>query len=267
MKRILTVNFPDFLAEFLKAKLAWEDIEVESPVNNRDAYLPLVTSLPDLVLVSVVSAFSEVWDFLRRKQEHLSARRIPVFILGPSLPPDKIALLRQYGVINYFTKPVPFDTLIAAIAQLLNTPIALDPTPCTIEVRCTDACVYVAISQGLNYDKIPLLRLRLNELFDQSGEKKQGLPKIVVEIKGLSFTFLDGINLEQLMDNITPVKSRLPANNSTIVSGDAFVRDFIAGHPQYTGIEVRTDLPDGSSAPDKKPNDAAYFMDLRFSRS
>ncbi|MDR3283789.1 MAG: hypothetical protein LBS97_01255 [Treponema sp.] len=247
MKQILVINFPDFLADFLKAKLAWEDIILESPMGNRDAYLPLISSMPDLVIISIADSIAEYDNFLQAKQQNLSVQKIPIFVLGPPLTQNMTAKLRQYGVVKYFSKPVKFTVFLNALGQFLGVPIALDPTPCGLQIRWTQSGILVSVTGGLNYDQIPLLRLWLSELLDAKRAQHQQKLQMIVQIRDFSFSFLDGVNIEMLLNSIAS-DPRLPPRNITLISGDAFLGALIAGHEAYNSITLCSELPKSASS-------------------
>ena len=57
----------------------------------------------------------------------------------------------------------------------------------------------------------------------------------------LMLSFVDGINLEYLLDTILS-ETRIQKKNIKILSLDSFIPAFLDGHPQYNEIKVVTDL-------------------------
>ena len=91
---------------------------------------------------------------------------------------------------------------------------------------------------GLNREKITLLKYKLSEMIDNN---KLVVPKIILMMSDLSLSYVDGLNLELLLDNITADR-RVLRRNIKILSFDTFVRDFIDGHPVYEGVKVVKEL-------------------------
>lgn len=61
-------------------------------------------------------------------------------------------------------------------------------------------------------------------------------------MSSLTLSFVDGANLEMLLDNILS-DARIQPKNLKIITLDSFTKDLVAGHPQYTGVQVATSLP------------------------
>ena len=68
-------------------------------------------------------------------------------------------------------------------------------------------------------------------------------PKIILMMTNLDLTFVDGANIELLLDNVLAAPKVLP-KNVKVLSFNAFIRELISGHPEYEGIEVVTELSD-----------------------
>ena len=228
MKQVLIIDAPPLFREFLKDKLKNENIQVEIAQTDRDASIKLISNLPDLVIIDIADDFAPLTEFLARKQDDPNAKRIPIIITGPRIDNDKISVLAQSGVIKYFTKPIKFDLFFESIGQVLHSRFTLDTTP----------CVLVEVSEGLNREKLSLLKYKLTEIIDAN---KMEHPKFILMITNLSLSFVDGANLEMLFDNIIADK-RLEKKNIKVLSMDPFVADFVSGHVDYNGIEVVNSL-------------------------
>ena len=238
MKKVLIIDAPPLFREFLKEKLATEKIEVDIAQGNRDAFTKLVSGLPDLVIINVPDSFDSLIEFLEKKRIDPNASGIPVILTGPILENDQIKKLPYYNVIKYFNKPVKFDIFFEAIGRILRTIFPLDTTPCILEVHLNDNIIFIEIAQGLNREKIALLKYRITEMIDDNNLTT---PKVVLMMTDLSLSFVDGANLEYLLDNLI-ADSRVLRKNVKILSLDSFTKDLISGHSQYEGIEVAENL-------------------------
>jgi len=66
-------------------------------------------------------------------------------------------------------------------------------------------------------------------------------PKVILMMTNLDLTFVDGSNLEQLLDNVL-ANPKIQNKNVKVLSFNTFTRDLISGHPRYSGVETATNL-------------------------
>jgi len=238
MKRVLIIDAPPLFREFLKEKLSHEKVNVEIAHIKRDAFTKLVSSLPDLLIIDLSVSIREIIDFLTKKNEDPNASRIPVFMTGPIIAQDQISLLSQFNVVKYFNKPIKFDVFFESIGKVLKTGFSIDTTPCILEIHLNNDIIFIEIAQGLNREKISLLKYRISEIIEQNNIT---IPKIILMMTDLSLSFVDGANLEFLLDNVI-ADTRIQKKNIKILSLDSFTKELVRGHSQYDGIEVVTNL-------------------------
>ena len=238
MKSVLIVDAPPMLREFLKEKFAAENITVEVAEAQRDALPKFLSLLPDLVIVNIENSVSDVEDFLAKKQADPNGKKVPVIVSGPVITHEEASDLVQYGVIKYFTRPIQFDLFFDSIGRVLHSAFAIDSTPCVLDMHLNHHIIFIEIAKGLNREKISLLKYKIADLIQKNS---LNLPKLVLMMSDLSLSYVDGLNLELLLTNITEDK-RVLRRNIKILSFDPFVSDFIEGHPLYEGIEVVQDL-------------------------
>lgn len=226
------------LREFLKEKFAAENISVEVAEAQRDALPKFLSVLPDLVIVNIENSVSDVEDFLAKKQADPNGKKVPVIVSGPVITHEEASDLVQYGVIKYFTRPIQFDLFFDSIGRVLHSAFAIDSTPCVLDMHLNHHIIFIEIAKGLNREKISLLKYKIADIIQKNNLT---LPKLVLMMSDLSLSYVDGLNLELLLTNITEDR-RVLRRNIKILSFDPFVSDFIEGHPLYEGIEVVQDL-------------------------
>lgn len=238
MKKVLLIDAPPLFREFLKEKLSIEKIDVDIAHGNRDAFTKLVSTLPDLVVVYSPDNFQDLIDFLDKKKYDPNASRIPVILIGPPLEADQLEALPSYNVLKYFNKPVKFDIFFESIGRVLRTNFSIDTTPCILELHLNENIIFVEVAQGLNREKLALLKYRISEMIDNNHLIA---PKVILMMTDLSLCFVDGANLEYLLDNII-ADSRVIRRNVKVLSLDSFTKELIKGHKKYEGIEVAENL-------------------------
>lgn len=238
MKQVLLIAAPPLFNEFFKEKLTAENIKVEIALGIRDAYTKTVSILPDLIIVHVPEKYSNLRDYFDQKSRNPNAKSIPIILTGPVLKKEQLTELPSFNVVKYFNKPIKFEIFFDFIGKILKMPLTLDPTPCILELHLNENIIFIEIAQGFNLEKISLLKYKITEMIDSNKIKE---PKVVFMMTDIELNFTDSINLEQLLINVT-ADFRIKSSNIKILTINPFVRDFIAGHEEFTEIEVVENL-------------------------
>ena len=240
MKSVLVIDAPPMMREFLTEKLSAEGVIVEIADGQRDALPKFLSVLPDLVILNVEHSVSDILEFLDKKQSDPNGKKIPVIMAGPVIDHDEVSDLVQYGVIKYFNRPIRYDLFFDSVGRVLHTSFSVDTTPCVLDMHLNKDIIFIEIAKGLNREKITLLKYKLAEIIESNNLP---LPKLILMMSDLSLSYVDGLNLELLLENITADR-RILRRNIKILSFDTFVSDFIEGHPIYDGIKVVQNLSD-----------------------
>src|SRR5574344_299911 len=238
MKQVLIIDASPMFREFLKEKLTAEKVAVETTNGKRDAFTKLISILPDLVIIDVQDSMEDLIDFLESKHADPNARLIPIIISGPIIEREKVSMLTQFGVVKYFTKPIKFDIFFESIGKILKASFSIDITPCVLEIHLNGHIIFIEIAQGMNREKLALLKYKLPELIEANRIIN---PKVILMMTDLQLSFVDGANLELLLDNVC-ADPRILKKNIKVLSLDSFTSELIDGHPQYSGIEVTNNL-------------------------
>ena len=237
-KQVLIINAAPMFREFLREKLNSENVGVEVADGRLDSFSKVVRILPDLIVIDVENSFEEIMDLLERKAADPNAKRIPVIVSGPVMERAQIASLVQYGVVKYFSKPIKFDIFFEAIGKILRVNLSMDTTPCVLEIHHNGNIIFVEVAQGLNREKISLLKYKISEMIDAYKIRD---PKLIVMMTNLQLSFVDGINVELLLDTVTS-DERIHRRNIKVLSLESFMDEFLDGHGEYTGVKVIKDL-------------------------
>ncbi len=238
MKNVLVIDAPPMLREFLKEKLSSENVDVEIADSQRDALPKFLSILPELVIINIEHSVGDVLDFLEKKQADPNGKKIPIIMTGPLIEQYEVTDLVQYGVIKYFTRPIKFDIFFDSVGRVLHSAFAIDTTKCVLDLHLNNDIIFIEIAMGLNREKITLLKYKISEMIDNNNLM---VPKIILMMSDLSLSYVDGLNLELLLNNITADR-RVLRRNIKVLSFDKFVYDFIDGHPVYDGIQVVKEL-------------------------
>lgn len=238
MKSILLIDGSPLFQDFLRDKVSAEQVGLEC-ASSRDAYTKMLSILPDLIIIEIETAITEdLTLLLEKKHTDPNAKRIPIIITGPVMDRSKVANLVEFGVVKYFTKPIKFEVFFEAIGRILKMPLSMDTTPCILDIHLNGSIIFVEIAQGLNREKLMLLKYKLAQIIDRY---KINFPKVILMLTNLQLTFVDGANLELLLDNITCGK-KIANKYIKILSFDDYVKELVKGHPEYTGMVVSQNL-------------------------
>lgn len=240
MAKVLIIDAAPMFRDFIRDKLVSERIEVET-ATNRDAYMKVINTLPDLIILNLEKEGDEspvnenLLDFFQKKRRDPNAGRTPVIVIGPVIEREEVAKLIPFGVIKYFTKPIKFDVFFESLGKILKGRFIVDPTPCVLDLHLNNNIIFIEIAMGLNREKISLLKYKIAELIEKNGLTH---PKVVLMMTSLSLSFVDGLNLELLLNNVIADKSHIVNSYVKVLSLDPIVSELVEGHTEYTGIEV-----------------------------
>ena len=115
----------------------------------------------------------------------------------------------------------------------------MDSTPCVLDIHRNGNIIFIEVAQGLNREKLALLKFKLAEMIEQEDLEN---PKVIIMLSSLDLTFIDGLNLEFMIDNVLD-NPKIHRKNLKILSLSSFVHELIDGHTEYAGIEVSNNLP------------------------
>ena len=239
MKKVLIIDSHQLFRDFLKQKLSVDQIEVTLTQENRDSYPKMLTLLPNLVILDMGEDRVEEMAFLEKKLGDPNTASIPTIITGPSAEKSSIASLAKYGVIKYFAKPIQFDVFFEAIGKVLHIPLSMDTTPSVLDLHRNNSIIFIELAVGLNREKIALLQYKLTEMIETEEIES---PKVLIMLTNLELTFVDGYNLEFLLDNVLACP-KVHTKHVKILSLSPFLKDLLDGHEAYNGIEMSNNLP------------------------
>lgn len=239
MKKVLIIDSHQLFRDFLKNKLSLDQIEVTLSQQNRDGDTKMISTLPNLVIMDMGEDNKNEMDLLEKKASDINTVNIPVIIMGPVAERANIASLAKYGVIKYFAKPIQFDVFFDAIGKVLKIPLSMDLTPSVLDIHHNGNIIFIEFAQGLNQEKLSLLQYKLTDMIEHEGIES---PKVIIMFTGLDLSFVDGCNIEFLIENILACP-KIHTKNVKILSTNKFIADLIEGHKAYAGIEVSDNLP------------------------
>ena len=182
MKKILVIEESPLVREYLSKKLADYGIEVIQSANGLDGMLKMRSELPDLIIMDYMLTRKSALEVLQEKQRNPNLGNVPVILMASKLSSQHIVELARYGVKKVFNKPLKLDALLDALSEFLGLTLTLDPTPSIIEAHFNDDILFIEVAQGLNTEKIVLLKYKIRELLSLYNLK---VPKVLIMLAGL----------------------------------------------------------------------------------
>ena len=238
MKQVLLIDDSNVFRDYLKDKLDAKHVSVTIGVGPLDSMSKMRTLLPDLAILDFGTNRKNVFDLLEQKKVDPNAKDIPTIVLAQHMDKHDLSLLASYGIKKIIPKPLKIDQLFGAITEAIHVDFDIDETPCILEARVNDNIIFIEIAQGLNREKIELLKYKIRELIALYNLVS---PKILIMMTDLSLSFVDGPNLELLMESVM-ADQNVRNKNIKILTLDGFVKDFIDGSKAYADIQIVTDL-------------------------
>jgi DNA-binding response OmpR family regulator len=240
MKHVLIIDESPLFREYLRMKLSDNGIDVSAAINGLDGISKMRSNPPDLIIMdyNLNKSRQSSMDVLKEKKSNPNTSAIPVIITAKKIDQRNIIELVQYNVKKVFSKPIKIDTLLLTLTDLLGVKFEVDETPCIIEAHINDDIVFIEIAQGLNRDKLDLLRFKIVELIELYEIR---VPKVIVMISDITMGFADAPNLQKLLDTVLQA-SRANHRHVRILTKDEFAKKFIKGQKEYDDIEVVSNL-------------------------
>jgi DNA-binding response OmpR family regulator len=237
-KRILVIDESSLFRDFLKQKLEEYGFEIEAAVNGLDGWSKLRGDPPDLVVMDYYLSRISSLELLQKKSEDKNVAEVPVVMASARIDREKIIQVARYNVRKFFTKPIKVDALLMTVADLLGVKLDLDNTPSIIEAHFNDEILFVEVAQGLNREKIELLRYKIKELLELYEVKT---PKVLLMMSSIEVTPQDSLKLATLIQNIVEYSGARKQNIKILTNSD-YVSRYIENSDDFSEIEVTNSL-------------------------
>ena len=238
MKHILIIEEPSLFRDYLRLKLEENYVEVSLCINAAEGISRMRKTIPDLIIIDYQLGRHVVMEMLKQKKADQGTANIPVIITAQRIEEKQLLAMVPYNVKKVFTKPVKVDSLFVTLSEALGIPFRIDESPCIVDVHLNDNTIFIEIAQGLNHDKLDLLRFKIIELIDLHKIK---VPRVIIMLSDIKLGFADTANMQKLLDTVFQA-SRVKQRNIRILTKDDFVHQFIKGQKEYEDIEVTTNL-------------------------
>ena len=239
MKQALVIDENPAFCEYLRTKLTENKVDVEIAGKTFEGIAKVRMELPDVVIIDYDLSRQGCFEVLQAKKANPNTVNVPVIVTAHQIDQKKIVELTPYNVKKVFTKPIKIDALFATLSEILQIPFkSIDDSPGIVEVHVNENILFVELAMGLNRDKLDLLMFKIMELIELCSIRN---PKIILMLSDMVLSFADAPNLQKLLDVVISA-SRAMLQNIRVLTKDDYVRKFIEGKKEYSGIEVVSNL-------------------------
>lgn len=238
MKHILVIDESQLFRDYLKRKLEDYGFQVSVAVSGLDGISRLRSEIPDLLITDYHLTRKSAIEVLKEKNGDPNTANIPVIMASAKIDRDKLVEIATYNVKKFLTKPIRVDALLNAVSEVLDVPVGIDTTPCIVEAHVNDDILFIEVAQGLNREKIDLLRYKIHELLDLYELAK---PKVLIIMTSIEVSTSDSIKLTALFSTVLEATGTIKKYIKVLTASD-HVKDFLFERPDYNGIEVTASL-------------------------
>lgn len=248
MKNVLMIDCPTSLAELLAGKFAEDKIEVSIVQGKLDSVTRMIGSLPDLAITYIRKEEDEksIIEWLTRIHSDINASRTPIIAIGTSRDVHELTDFTKLGVRKFFVTPFKFDLFFYYIENILQMRFVIDRTQGIVNLHVNNNMLFIEISKAINRAKVSILHYIITEAIDALALQ---MPLILLVIESIDLTYVDGINIEYILDTIIKTKGVL-MKNIKVITNNAFVKELIEGHTNYESVEVLGDARSALTAID-----------------
>jgi DNA-binding response OmpR family regulator len=238
VKTVLVIDETTQFREYLRTKLEDNNAEVITAVNGLDGLSKLRNNHPDLLIMDYNLSRQGCMEILKQKRASPPLAPIPVIITAQQLDQKKILELVPYNVKKVFTKPIKIDALLSTLQEILGITFSIDTSPGIVEVHVNEDIIFIEITEGLNRDKLELLRFKIIELIELYMIK---IPKLINMVSGFTMSIADEPNILRLL-SVVLKSSQAKQKNVRILTRDEYFKTYINEHRDYQDVEVVSNL-------------------------
>ncbi|HTP52633.1 MAG TPA: response regulator [Anaeromyxobacteraceae bacterium] len=115
--------------EMLTLALELEGFEVSQAANGLRLISAMHVDRPDVILLDVMMSWIDGFELCRAIKKNPTFGDIPVIFISARKSPEDERTGLEAGALDYFTKPLDVDRLIARIRQILASRQTREPAP------------------------------------------------------------------------------------------------------------------------------------------
>ncbi len=237
-KTILVIEGADLVRKYLLKKLGEYGFEVLEAKTGFEGLIKLKNDRPDLVIMEYLLPKVSGLQILEEKSKNKPTADIPVIMFTSKVDRDKIVSVAKYKLARFFSKPLRGDVLMKAVSEILGQEIALDTTPCTIDVHLNEQILFIEVAQGLNRETVELMGYKIREILRLYDVRT---PRILVIMTGIDLDKGDAEKLAGLFRAILDMTGA-PLKAIKLLTTSEYVKRFVSTSDKLMEIEIVPDL-------------------------
>jgi DNA-binding response OmpR family regulator len=254
-KKVLIIDESKLVRDYLSKKLNEYDLEIIEGLNGLDGSIKLRNEMPDLIVMDYFLSRKSSIELLIEKKENRNTDSIPVIMMATNVDRSNLIKLAKYNVKKIFSKPIKMDSFIKTVSELVHVELDFDETPSIIEAHFNDDILFIEIAQGLNKEKIELLKYKITELLDIYQVET---PKVLIMMSNLTLKNEDAGKLNTLFETIVEYGQTKPRYIKVLTSS-GFVKKYLNSHTDFCDVGVADNLSDAmDDLLGLKPDDIAH---------
>ncbi len=238
MKQVLIIGESGLFREYLGAKLQSFGLEVMFALNGLDGSSKMRTELPDLVIMDHMLTRKSSLDVLADKQNDRNTAPIPVIMIASKVDKRHVVQMASSNVKKILSKPIKMDVLFKSIEELTGKEISMDQTPAILEAHFNEDILFIEAAQGLNTEKIELLRYKLRELLNLYDVDS---PRILIMMSSIEVQENTGRKFIRMLDIITE-NAQPNKHMIQVLTGSDEIRKELKRSAEYTSIKIADNL-------------------------
>lgn len=192
---------------------------------------------PDLIIMDDDQNRQSVNHFLKKKNEDVNIKEIPVIFIARKFSQERIVELCRIKVRRFLVKPLKIDHFLTTVSTFFGKGIFIDQSECQLNVHVNENLILVEVARGFNRTKLDLVQWKIKELLIDNEIQN---PKIMLLI---SDVVVDD-ETENILDNLLKSLIALPGSidDVKILSSDKYVKNAIKSNPGFEGIDIFNNL-------------------------
>ncbi|MDA3939337.1 MAG: response regulator [Spirochaetia bacterium] len=254
MKKVLIIGDSSLFRNYLGNKLEEYGLEVSLGLNGFDGHLKMRNEVPDLIIMDYMLSRKSSMEVLAEKKSNKNTAPIPAIMIATKVDQRNVVEMAKANVKKILSKPINMDVLLKTISDLIGITIKVDDTPCIIESHFNEDMLFIEIAQGLNSEKVELLKYKLTELLHLYDVKS---PKILLMMTSIEFPENARPKLRRLLDLI---KENAQPNSRMIqiLTSTSEIISYLST-TDYSKIPIADNLPEAmDNLLGIKPDDFAH---------
>lgn len=238
MKKVLIIGESGLFREYLGAKLEEYGMGVIFALNGLDGISKMRNELPDLVIMDHMLTRKSSMEVLADKQNDRNLAGIPVIMIASSVDKRHVVQMASSNVKKILSKPIKMDVLFKSISDLAGVEIKMDTTPSVLEAHFNENILFIEAAQGLNTEKIELLRYKLKELLNLYDVRS---PRILLMMSSLAVDETTPSKIRRLLEIITE-NAQEHLSLIQILTGSEDLKKIISSSTKFSSIKISDNL-------------------------